>query len=312
MLASPVAQAQAQAQAQFQLRMALADVGELWMREALADPTRYVVVVVPGSGCETLASSADRMFRNLVHAQVWLLQKPNLMPAGSSASGCSAAFVQADDLASWRLGASRLIRSAIPLAEPDLPWVLVGMSEGAELIPHLASEMSRLALLVMVANAGLDPVHTAAMQARRMGQLGAWQRLMDQTRDWQPLDERVLHGRSARYWHGLQTWSLLEPVLADERFLLQVWGGRDALIPAAAYAEFADQARRRPAGYCAVRFAQADHELRVAVSTEAPAVDRVQTDRLQTIWRWIDTSARHPPQWSFDCASLQEQASTAD
>ena len=299
------------AQARFHRIAAPADAGELWVRDALAGPSRYRVVVVPGSGCESLVSSMDRMFRNLVHAQVWLLQKPNLSPAGTSGPDCNADFVRADDLAAWRLGAVTLLGSATAQSGLDLPWVLVGMSEGAELLPHLAPALPRLVLLVMLGNAGLDPVRTGALQAQRLGLDNAWQQLMGQTRHWQLSDDRVLHGRSARYWHVLQTWPLLAPLLSDGRPLLQVRGGHDALIPATAYAEFADHARLRRGGHCAVVFAQADHELREGIDNpDNPATPAI--DRLQSVWRWIDTAAQLEPPQTINCAALQAEALAAD
>ena len=83
---------------------------------------------------------------------------------------------------------------------------------------------------------------------------------------------------------------------------------RDALMPAAAYQQFADAARQRAAPYCGVGFAQADHQLR------APG-----SDRLQQLWRWLDqaasAAATHP--WNTgrdatislqDCAAWQAEA----
>ena len=50
-----------------------------------------------------------------------------------------------------------------------LPQLLVGISEGAELLPALAPEVPQLAGLVLIGSSGLDPQETGALQARRLG-----------------------------------------------------------------------------------------------------------------------------------------------
>jgi len=52
-----------------------------------------------------------------------------------------------------------------------LPTVLVGISEGAELLPALSPEVPRLAGLVLLSASGLDPHEAAALQAKRLGAL---------------------------------------------------------------------------------------------------------------------------------------------
>lgn len=100
----------------------------------------------------------------------------------------------------------------------------------------------------------------------------------------------MLHGRHWRYWRDLRHWPLRQPLLADPRPLLHAWGGRDALMPAQAYAEFADAARHRAGGYCALTFPDADHELRTP-----------GRDHLQSVWTWLERLARADWRWPGDC-----------
>jgi hypothetical protein len=275
------------------------DDGEVLVRPALRAPARWRVLIVPGSGCESLAPSADRLARGLRQAQVVLLQKPALSPPGHA---CSRAHLLADNLADWQQRALRLAAQGLASTDPQLPLVLVGLSEGAELLPGLVAARPEAAALVLVGHAGLDPAEAGALQASRQGQAAAWQALMADTRGARD-DDALLHGRHWRYWQVLQRWTLQVPLMADPRPLLQAWGGADALMPAAAYQRFGDAARRRQAPFCAVRFPRADHELR-----------EPGTDRLQQLWRWLDQAAAavEPRPGATiglqDCAAWQAEA----
>ena len=140
-------------------------------RPARAPPLRYRVVVVPGSGCAGLGPFADRYFAGLLHAQVLVLHKPGVHPMGRTAPGqCPPAFVQTDAHAAWRAHAQAALQAwHAGVAQDGLPTVLVGVSEGAELLPHLAPQVPRLAGLVLLGASGLDPREALTLQAQRLG-----------------------------------------------------------------------------------------------------------------------------------------------
>ena len=279
------------------------DDGQVLVRPALRAPARWRVLLVPGSGCTSLQPSADRLARGLRQAQVVLLQKPLLSPPGQP---CSRAHLLADNLADWQQRALRLAAQGLAGTDSRLPLVLVGLSEGAELLPGLVAARTEAAALVLVGHAGLDPAEAGALQAERLGQAAAWQALMAQTRGARD-DDALVQGRHWRYWQVLQRWPLQAPLLADPRPLLQAFGGGDALMPASAYQRFAAAARRRAGPFCPVTFPRADHELR------EPAADR-----LQQVWRWLDQAAAGRPRDADnnrsatilldDCAAWQTEA----
>lgn len=262
-------------------------------RPARAPPLRYRVVVVPGSGCAGLGPFADRYFAGLLHAQVLVLHKPGVHPMGRTAPGqCPPAFVQTDAHAAWRAHAQAALQAwHAGVVQDTLPTVLVGVSEGAELLPHLAPQVPRLAGLVLLGASGLDPREALTLQAQRLGAQAALEGLAQAQASDAP-DASLHQGRSLRYWRDLWHWPVQAPLLANPWPLLQIWGTEDALVPAQAYERFARQAQGRAAPYCARALPGADHGL------QAPG-----RDGLQQVWAWLEQWAREPAAgW---CAPLQ-------
>lgn len=270
-------------------------------RPARVAPLRYRVVVLPGSGCAGMGPLAARYFAGLLHAEVWVLHKPGVHPDDRRGPDrCPGAFVQADALGAWQAHAQAALQALAPVwggasaGGVALPTVLVGISEGAELLPGLAAAVQPLAGLVLLGSSGLDPREAGALQAQRLGQSAAWQALGQQVRQepqGPPVREYapgasadllpVLQGRSMRYWQDLWRWPLAQPLIDGPWPLWQFWGEADALVPAEAYARFAARARSRAAPYCARSFPGADHGL------QTPGDDGVQR-----VWAWLEHHVR--------------------
>lgn len=276
-------------------------------RAERAAPARYRVLVLPGSGCAGMAPVASRYFAGLLHAQVLVLHKPWVDPAARTPPGqCSAAFVQADALGAWRdhalaaLRADAQAQAALQArtGRAPLPQVLVGISEGAELLAALAPQVPHLALVVLIGASGLDPREAGALQAQRLGLWQRWQAIGtavhgDGLDTWP--DSRVLEGRSLRYWRDLWHWPLAAPLQAAPWPLWLVQGADDALVPPAAYARFAAQmqvqaqaqaqvqTQDRSAPRCLRTLPGADHGLQSA-----------QADGVQQVWAALEQWARTP------------------
>lgn len=256
-------------------------------RPARAAPARYRAIVIPGSGCAGMAPLADRYFAGLLHAEVLVLHKPWVNPDSTAPAGrCSDAFVQADSLSSWRdhavaaLRADAQARAAAGAAE--LPQLLIGISEGAEMLPSVAPEVPRLAGLVLLGSSGLDPKAALTLQVAKLGAAAQLTALNDALASALP-DAVVREGRSLRYWRELWRWPLAQPLLAGPWPLLHVWGSNDASVPQAAYQRFMELAQKRIAPYCALSFLHADHGL------QRPGYDGVQQ-----LWAWLEQGARTP------------------
>lgn len=258
------------------------------VRSERTAPLRYRVIVLPGSGCAGMGPVAERYFAGLLHAQVLVLHKPGVTAQDRTGPGdCAPSFVQADALGAWREHARAALRAdaARPAGTPALAQVLVGISEGAELLAALAPEVPQLAGVVLVGASGLDPREAGALQAQRLGVAAQWQALAEATVSAWP-DSRVLQGRSLGYWRDVWQWPLADRLMAGPWPILQVWGAEDALVPASAYERFAARARGRVAPYCQHRLPDADHGL------QRPDGH----DGVQWVWAQLERWARAPQQ----------------
>jgi hypothetical protein len=257
-------------------------------REAIVPPARYRVIFVPGSGCAGMEPIADRYFRGLIHAEVLVLHKPGVdLMAGPAPKDCTPEFVRWDALSRWTTAARTALEADTP-PHSRLPQILVGASEGAEILPSLAAVVSNLHALVIISASGLDPREAGELQARRLGAGVAWRDLgvavaSDES------DDSIFQGRTLRYWRDLWSWRVTNPLLRSALPVIQVWGSADALVPASAYAQFAKLASEHDATsapvdhICIHRLDGADHGL------QSP--DR---DGVQWLWAQLERWARAP------------------
>jgi hypothetical protein len=265
-------------------------------RETLAIPVRYLVVVLPGSGCTGWRPVATRYFAGLLHAELLVLHKPQVDIDAGLSPECSNDFVQSDTLSAWRDHARSALRAHFAANKllnpvgPTLPVLLVGVSEGAELLPDLAPVVPHLAGMVMISAPGLDPLETGQLQAQRLGEWSAWLALAH-LQGSQASDETLHQGRTLGYWRDFWRWRLAQPLLNAPWPLLRVWGGADAMTPELAYERFTQQSQGRLASSCHIRLPDADHGLQS---------DKL--DGLQWLWARIEVWARSPA--SGFCAAV--------
>lgn len=264
-------------------------------RETLLAPLRYRVLVLPGSGCAGMGAIAPRYFAGLFHAEVWVLHKPQTqvqVPMPIAPADCPLDFVQNDALSGWRdqalAGLLAWAQGRTPGQEGHfpaaLPTVLVGISEGAELLPTLAPAVPNLAGLVLLSAPGIDPREAAILQAERLGQWAAWKALAHDQASTLP-DSTIRQGRSLRYWRDLWHWPLEQALRESPWPIAQAWGDQDELVPAQAFQRFAVRLQGRKAPWCVLPMAGANHGLQQG-----------DNDGVQQVWARLEQWGRAPEQ----------------
>lgn len=269
-------------------------------REALVPPTRYRVIFVPGSGCAGMMPISDRYFRGLLHAEVLVLNKPGVdLMAWPAPKECTPEFVRWDALGHWATVARTVLKNNSS-SHSQLPQILIGASEGAEIIPALIEVVPNLHALVLISSSGLDPRETGELQARRLDSESTWRDIGIAVSSSQH-DDIVYQGRTLRYWRHLWSWKVATPLLATTVPVMQVWGDADALVPESAYKRFSELAAARDENaartnqVCFHRLEGADHGLQSSSS-----------DGVQWLWAQLERWARTPgesPCSTFDADS---------
>ncbi len=253
----------------------------LW-RAASHGPALYRLVVIPGSGCAGMGPLAERYFEGLQAAEIWIFHKPYSQPwVATSPDRCAGDFVRYDSLGRWQADALVALQAMLQPSRP-LPVLLLGISEGAEILPALAVQSaSALMGLVLLSAPGLDPSQAFQLQLKKMGRSEVWSELQAMVRS-ALSDDHVVHGRSLRYWRDLWGWSLTKPLSAIRVPVFQVWGDADELVPPVAYQAFAEQSRDRVMALCSWRWHRANHALRTPEGVQAQ----------QQLWPVLDRWAR--------------------
>lgn len=255
-------------------------------RPALRGHALYRVLILPGSGCTAWHTVASRFTSGLEHADVTLLHKPGVdLNAPRVQMPCPDDWVQRESLALWR-DQARLAVAALGrmwAVQGPLPTVLVGVSEGAELLPAVQSELPGPIALVLVGSSGLDPRDQGALQMAVHGAGSEWAVLsaaIQSQRD----DHELVHGRTLRYWRDFWHWSLMKPLLDSPWPLLRARGNADASVPQAAYTAWRNTAKGRTVPWCDLVILRGDHGLQ-----------RPDLDGMQQVWqrleRWAHAGA---------------------
>lgn len=258
-------------------------------RDAPAGPALLQLVVVPGSGCTGFAPFAARYFQGLTRARLIVLHKPYAdIFAGPAPAECSRDFVQYDSLSSWRDDAVAALQYIAGRENHKLPTIVLGISEGAEIVPYLIHSVKDPIGMVFVSAAGLDPSMVGRMQAARLGQIKAWDRVEEHAASGFP-DDMLVEGRTLHYWRDMFAWRVTAPLAAAKKPLLRVWGGNDALVPQGAYAALRTSLAGQIEQLCDWRMDAADHGLQTG-----------SVDGMQLIWprlaQWAKTG-------QLDCPS---------
>lgn len=237
----------------------------LW---SASEAPAYRLIVVPGSGCAGMGPIASQYFSGLNNAEIWILHKPYVQPwRAMPPDGCDPGFVQYDRLTTWQADALSAVE-AILHKQSHLPVLLLGISEGAEILPGLARHVGpSLRGLVLLSASGLDPAEAFQMQLQKSGHASAWTRLKTLAAS-DSSDAKLVNGRSLGYWRDMFNWSVQQPLMELALDVLQVWGDDDELVPAQAYQTFIQRSLSGPIRLCSWSWAGTTHALRTATGQQ--------------------------------------------
>lgn len=271
-------------------RFELPDGGQLAFLErapgAAAGQATYRVYFLPGSGCRGLAPIAGRYFRSLRAAEVVVVHKRHVDPTQwPGPADCADRFVEQDNLRDWAHDAQTFLRWHLhthPLA-PGQQAVLVGSSEGAELLPSLAPWLPPTSPLVLIGSTGLDPLIALRQQAERLGAPRFVDHMLALAQDSAVPDRTRFAGRSLAYWRSLSGWALADPLLQLPNPVWLALGAADGAVPLSGLAQFTARARAAQRPLCVVVFPDADHGLQ-----------RAGADEVQRLWGWVEAAVLAP------------------
>jgi hypothetical protein len=239
-------------------------------------PSIERVYVVPGSGCTGMAPILAHYFEGLKAREFIVLHKLHVHAADwPRPTPCRPGFVAQDELASWSLAwrsfmDQDLRERPVPLARV----VLVGISEGAELLPGLMANWPDVGLSVLLGSTGLDPWDALLMQLQREHDplfAGSLQARLDApsgdaakhapANEASPSDERLVGGRTLSYWRTLRHWPMAVPLGTSRTPTLVLMGDADGVQATEGLTRFA-QEQHRP-WLCTRLVPGADHGLRI-------------------------------------------------
>lgn len=203
------------------------------------DPVTYLFVV-GGSDCTSFAHFLPQYFRGLegesgdIH--IFMLQKRFIGARTWGRSfGCSKQFVRADYPERWIADQLEFIRQQLSFlgAHPNRRIVLLGISEGGEIVPILAQRIPQTTHLVILANGGLDPLDAYSLQRAKLGLAPseALRKLLETPELDASKNTNLFFGRTATYWSQVNKIQQIENLLLLNMPILMTMGVEDEVVP---------------------------------------------------------------------------------
>lgn len=220
------------------------------------------VYVVPGSGCTGMAPILPGYFEGLAAREFVVLHKRHVK-AGDwpRPDPCRPGFIQNDELPAWAQAWQEFLSWDLqhrPVSHRQM--LLLGISEGAELIPSLLAALPDVGMAVLLGSTGLDPWDALLLQLAREQDLAFAEQLQAQLEKPHATSSTLVGGRSLNYWRTLRHWPVAELIGKSRVPTLVVMGSADQAQAPQGLARF--EARHQRAMLCTRLVTGADHGLK--------------------------------------------------
>lgn len=245
-------------------------------------PETYLFVI-GGSDCASMQYFLPHYFRGLEGEsgplRIYILQKRVIEArTWGRVWGCSDAFIRADHPGRWIDDQTAFIQAqllrATQFGRSPKRVVIIGISEGGDIVPIVVKRIKRATHAVILGNGGMDPIDAYRLQAKNHG-FSAGLDLLKTLEQPVPADPDAIAlriaGRTWRYWSELQQVHHTDNLLSLDLPLLIAMGEADQLVPI----ESARYLQRRftQAGKSNLTFltyADADHALQAGAHSYLP------------------------------------------
>jgi pimeloyl-ACP methyl ester carboxylesterase len=200
---------------------------------AVTHPATFVFVV-SGSDCVNMKGLLPHYFDGLEGAsggmRIFILHKRFI-----GTSDCGSRFIEMDHPSRWVEDQAEFILAQLSIAGMNFQrpskLLLVGISEGAEVVPVLAGRISGVTHAALLGNGGMDPYDALQLQATKYGFTDA-ARHIDITCNGSPASfDRVVADRSCRYWSEMRSLRHTDNLLRLDIPLFVAMGEADRMVP---------------------------------------------------------------------------------
>lgn len=206
---------------------------------AMASPVNLLFVVA-GAGCGSMGRYLPQYFTGWEGesglTRIHVLLKRHIR-AEDSGDVCSEAFIRADHLSQWRADQLAFIQAQLRQFKQQgmqpRRVILLGISEGAELVPLLARDLPQITHLALLANAGNSAIPTYRALAGIYPHMQQGWDALSRALASSPADpeQARIHGRSWRYWSEIAGIDQTRNLLAARLPVFAGIGEADTLIP---------------------------------------------------------------------------------
>lgn len=247
---------------------------------------RTYVFVISGSGCTSMKFWLPQYFTGLEGEygplRIFVVQKRGITERSwGRIAGCPDDFAREDHPQRWLTDYREFIHEQLASYHPA-HVVLVGISEGAEIVPLLARHIPAVTHIVLLGSGAMDPLDAFALQAVRQHSNGYahLSDLLRQFADSSDVPRHALGGHTPRYWSELGELHPGDDLIESQLPVMVGMGERDEALPI----ESAWALRERfdahaPGRLTLLTYAGADHAL----------FDRLERkSRLPDFWHAVD------------------------